>query len=157
VLARSFPRSILQSRQEKSLRRGTAKLLDTLNNTDRSRDIYYRDPELFRSQTFVDRYVDMIAYTCGVTRFDLNVVSLLLVGRGRLTSLNLTTIQTASPKGLVAGLHDGGEPYSLVPDKSMEGMSQILNEAALATEWKWILVVEKEVVIPTTCTALVLI
>jgi hypothetical protein len=44
-----------------------------------------------------------------------------------------------------------------VPDKSMEGISQMLNEAALATEWKWILVVEKEVVIPTTCTALVLI
>lgn len=39
------------------------------------RDIYYRDPELFKSQKVVDRYVDMVAYTCGVTRFDLNVVS----------------------------------------------------------------------------------
>jgi hypothetical protein len=38
------------------------------------RDIYYRDPELFRSQSVVDRYVDVVAYTCGVTRIDLNVV-----------------------------------------------------------------------------------
>lgn len=39
-----------------------------------SRDIYYRDPELFIKQTVVDRYVDDIAYTLGVERDALNVV-----------------------------------------------------------------------------------
>jgi meiotic recombination protein SPO11 len=39
------------------------------------RDIYYHDPELFRNQGNVDRYVDDIAHTCQVTRRDLNVVS----------------------------------------------------------------------------------
>jgi meiotic recombination protein SPO11 len=125
--------------------------------TDRSRDIYYRDPELFRSQTFVDRYVDMIAYTCGVTRFDLNVVSLLVLERSRLTSQELTTSQTASPKGLVAGLYEGSEPYFLVPDKSMEDTFQMLSKAALAIGWKWILVVEKEVMMRPAFTAIMLI
>lgn len=40
------------------------------------RDIYYRDPELFLKQAVVDRYVDDIAYTFGVNRDALNVVSL---------------------------------------------------------------------------------
>jgi meiotic recombination protein SPO11 len=39
------------------------------------RDIYYRDPELFMKQAVVDRYVDDIAYTLGVERDALNVVS----------------------------------------------------------------------------------
>lgn len=42
------------------------------------RNIYYKDPELFKSQTVVDRYVDIIAYTLGVQRAALNVVSLSL-------------------------------------------------------------------------------
>lgn len=40
-----------------------------------SRDIFYHDPALFKQQATVDRYVDDIAHTCGVTRRDLNVVS----------------------------------------------------------------------------------
>jgi meiotic recombination protein SPO11 len=39
-----------------------------------SRDIYYRDPELFVKQGFVDRYVDDLAYTLGEQRDALNVV-----------------------------------------------------------------------------------
>lgn len=39
------------------------------------RDMYYRDPELFVKQAVVDRYVDDIAYTLGVERDALNVVS----------------------------------------------------------------------------------
>ena len=39
------------------------------------RNIYYKDPALFRSQSTVDIYVDKIAYTFGVSRLALNVVS----------------------------------------------------------------------------------
>ncbi|KAL8932440.1 MAG: hypothetical protein Q9216_006835 [Gyalolechia sp. 2 TL-2023] len=37
------------------------------------RNIYYKDPELFKSQTIVDRYVDILAYTFGIQRTALNV------------------------------------------------------------------------------------
>lgn len=39
------------------------------------RNIYYKDPALFKTQLTVDYYVDIIAYTFGVSRLDLNVVS----------------------------------------------------------------------------------
>ncbi|KAL8909026.1 MAG: hypothetical protein Q9207_000477 [Kuettlingeria erythrocarpa] len=45
----------------------------------RYRNIYYKDPELFKSQTVVDRYVDILAYTFGIQRAALNVVSLVLL------------------------------------------------------------------------------
>lgn len=38
------------------------------------RDIYYIDPEYFRSQTIVDGVIDDLAYTIGVDRAALNVV-----------------------------------------------------------------------------------
>ena len=38
------------------------------------RDIYYRHPDLFTKQTVVDRYVDDLACTLGITRSQLNVV-----------------------------------------------------------------------------------
>lgn len=40
-----------------------------------SRDIFYRDPELFKRQSTVDKYVNNIAHTCQVSRKGLNVVS----------------------------------------------------------------------------------
>ncbi len=40
-----------------------------------ARNIYYRDPALFKSQHVVDRYVDILAFTLGVRRANLNVVS----------------------------------------------------------------------------------
>ena len=39
------------------------------------RNIYYKDPALFKTQSTVDYYVDVIAYTFGVSRLALNVVS----------------------------------------------------------------------------------
>ncbi|KAF2467887.1 DNA topoisomerase IV, alpha subunit [Lindgomyces ingoldianus] len=39
------------------------------------RDIYYRHPDLFVKQSVVDRYVDDLAFTFGVTRSLLNVVA----------------------------------------------------------------------------------
>lgn len=46
-------------------------------------DIYYHHPDLFLKQAVVDRYVDDLACTFGITRSQLNV--------------------TAAAKGLVAG------------------------------------------------------
>ncbi|KAL8689390.1 MAG: hypothetical protein Q9218_004927 [Villophora microphyllina] len=37
------------------------------------RNIYYKDPELFKSQKVVDRYVDILSYTFGIQRHGLNV------------------------------------------------------------------------------------
>ena len=39
-----------------------------------NRNIYYRDPALFKKQSVVDRYVDILAFTFGVQRAALNVV-----------------------------------------------------------------------------------
>lgn len=39
------------------------------------RNIFYKDPVLFKSQSVVDRYIDIVAYTLGVQRAALNVVS----------------------------------------------------------------------------------
>lgn len=39
------------------------------------RNIYYQNPELFQSQDYVDRLIDDIAYTFGVGRSALNIVS----------------------------------------------------------------------------------
>ncbi len=39
------------------------------------RNIYYKDPSLFKTQTVVDRCVDALAYTFDVPRAKLNVVS----------------------------------------------------------------------------------
>ena len=38
------------------------------------RDIYYRHPDLFVKQSVVDRYVDDLACTFGISRSQLNVV-----------------------------------------------------------------------------------
>lgn len=40
------------------------------------RNIYYKDPALFKTQSVVDRYIDIVAYTLGVQRAALNVVSI---------------------------------------------------------------------------------
>ena len=88
--------------------------------------------------------MDIVAYTCGVTRLDLNVVRLSSSESSIRTKANWF-VETASCKGLVAGLHENGEPYELVPDKDLETLYELLDEVSHAAEWKWILVVEKEV------------
>lgn len=42
--------------------------------TEWTRDIYYRHPDLFVKQSVVDRYVDDLACTFGISRSQLNVV-----------------------------------------------------------------------------------
>lgn len=94
-----------------------------------SRDVYYRDPALFANQTYVDRYVDDIAFTFGLSRAALNV--------------------SAVAKGLVAGavtLHrnDGS---NVAANIDREGMLVPSLKDILAVDMKsvnWILVIEKE-------------
>lgn len=78
------------------------------------RDIYYKDPALFKTQSTVDRIVDDIAYSFHVPRATLNVVdqdSLVIFSH-----IAKDIGQIASAKGLVAGpittLRDG----HLIPD-----------------------------------------
>ncbi|KAI8933214.1 hypothetical protein NX059_009849 [Plenodomus lindquistii] len=96
------------------------------------RDIYYRHPDLFRKQTVVDRYVDDLACTFGVTRSQLNV--------------------TAAAKGLVAGnftilrapghrVHAINELEGMLVPTVGEGDTLTLNSV------RWILVIEKESVV----------
>lgn len=93
------------------------------------RDIYYRDPALFGKQTHVDRYVDDIAYTFGVSRSSLNV--------------------TAAAKGLLAGAITVCRRDGSVLDASTdrEGILVPNTKDLLSVDMtavKWILVIEKE-------------
>ncbi|KAH6638757.1 Spo11/DNA topoisomerase VI subunit A [Boeremia exigua] len=85
------------------------------------RDIYYRHPDLFLKQAFVDRYVDDLACTLGISRSQLNV--------------------TAAAKGIVAGCftiqRNDGVLGILIP-KLGETDTLDLMQA------RWILVIEKE-------------
>jgi len=102
------------------------------------RDIYYHDPALFKKQETVDRYIDDIAHTCKVKRWDLNVVRLTQQGLSREAN---NEHQTASPKGLVAGLrHGNGEDQAAVIHASCDRTA-----FDRLPPLNWILVVEKEV------------
>ncbi|KAI4091532.1 MAG: hypothetical protein LQ339_008103 [Xanthoria mediterranea] len=93
------------------------------------RNIYYKDPELFKSQKVVDRYVDVLSHTFGIQRAALNV--------------------TAAAKGLVAGsftmtFHDSstrscnGAANAILIDDVDDIRSVDISNVL------WILVVEKE-------------
>ncbi|KAK0291946.1 endodeoxyribonuclease [Friedmanniomyces endolithicus] len=93
------------------------------------RDMYYRDPALFGSQTHVDRYVDDIAYTFNVPRSALNV--------------------TAAAKGLVVGAFSfcrrDGSILNAAADREgilIPSLKDVLSVDLSAV--KWIVVVEKE-------------
>ena len=84
------------------------------------REIYYRDPDLYKKQQTVDAYIDDIAYTCGVFRACLNV--------------------TAAAKGLYATREAEQKPtINLI--SSPEEWSKLAGIERL----EFILVVEKEV------------
>lgn len=106
-----------------------------------SRDIYYHDPDLFRQQETVDRYIDDIAHTFQVTRSALNVVRTEHAGPSHVVH-RLTFSQASSPKGLMVGFSTTHERIhtALVPeDLAAE------HEFADISHLKWVLVVEKEV------------
>jgi meiotic recombination protein SPO11 len=93
------------------------------------RDIYYRHPDLFVKQSVVDRYVDDLACTFGITRSQLNV--------------------TAAAKGLIAGNftlnRENGHQVNAMNEK--EGMLVPTigeNDTLDMASVHWILVIEKE-------------
>lgn len=93
------------------------------------RNIYYRDPALFGSQTQVDRYVDDIAFTLGITRATLNV--------------------SAAAKGLVAGAMTirRKDDSTTSASSDPEGILVPTLKDILSIDMshvKWILVIEKE-------------
>lgn len=97
--------------------------------THTHRDIYYRDPALFGSQKHVDRYVDDIAFTFGVTRTAMNV--------------------TAVAKGLIAGAvtfcRRDGSTFTTAEDQ--DGMLVPALKDILSVDMakvRWVLVIEKE-------------
>ncbi|EUC40547.1 hypothetical protein COCMIDRAFT_9596 [Bipolaris oryzae ATCC 44560] len=101
-------------------------LLDNTMMT--KRDIYYRHPDLFVKQSVVDRYVDDLACTFGITRSQLNV--------------------TAAAKGLVAGNFKLEQANNLFHRmSSSEGLLIPVvrdNDSWDLTETQWVLIIEKE-------------
>lgn len=65
-----------------------------------TRDLYYRHPDLFVKQSVVDRYIDDLACTFGISRSQLNVVRSHLAVSYTGSDCQL---QAAAAKGLVAG------------------------------------------------------
>lgn len=112
------------------------------------RDIYYRHPDLFVKQAVVDRYVDDLACTFGVSRTLLNVVCLLHLFEYLATVL--IGLKSAAAKGLIAGnftiqRRDGSQINGL---KDREGLliPNLHNSDTIdMSNVRWILVVEKEV------------
>ncbi|KAL1799060.1 hypothetical protein ACET3X_003097 [Alternaria dauci] len=92
------------------------------------RDMYYRHPDLFIKQSVVDRYVDDLACTLGITRSQLNVTAAargLLAGNFRLTRHDGHVVSGMSDEGII------------VPNLSA-------NDSLDLTEVHWVLVIEKE-------------
>ncbi|KAH8731758.1 Spo11/DNA topoisomerase VI subunit A [Phaeosphaeriaceae sp. PMI808] len=99
------------------------------NTISTKRDLFYRHPDLFVKQSVVDRYVDDLACTFGVSRSQLNL--------------------TAAAKGLVAGnfniTRKGG--YRIDGLKDQEGLfvPKIGPDDTLDLKSiQWVLVIEKE-------------
>ncbi|KAH7396225.1 Spo11/DNA topoisomerase VI subunit A [Pyrenochaeta sp. MPI-SDFR-AT-0127] len=93
------------------------------------RDLYYRHAKLFVKQSVVDRYVDDLACTLGVTRSQLNV--------------------TATAKGLVAGnfniIQEHGHRVECMKEKDGMLVPKIADNDILDLKAvQWILVIEKE-------------
>ncbi|KAF1822629.1 DNA topoisomerase IV, alpha subunit [Dissoconium aciculare CBS 342.82] len=92
------------------------------------RDVYYRDPALFGNQNIVDRYVDDIALTFGMTRSSLNV--------------------TAAAKGLIAGAAKFYKRDGSITTLALYESTLIFDPKDLfsvdMTHTRWILVIEKE-------------
>jgi meiotic recombination protein SPO11 len=100
------------------------------------RDVYYRDPALFGNQNIVDRYVDDIALTFGMTRSSLNV--------------------TAAAKGLITGAatfykRDGSITTLPPSDKGTLVFDQKELLSVDVSRVQWILVIEKEATFRSLC------
>lgn len=92
-------------------------------------DIYYHHPDLFLKQAVVDRYVDDLACTFGITRSQLNV--------------------TAAAKGLVAGNFtivraSGLEVHAIHETEGILVPTIEDNDTLKLSRIRWILIIEKE-------------
>ena len=102
------------------------------------RDIYYKHPDLFMKQAVVDRYVDDLACTLGISRSQLNV--------------------TAAAKGLVSGrfaiYREDGTQVDGLSDKEGILVPKVGEADRLdLTQIHWILIIEKEVCFDAALTA----
>ncbi|EIW63071.1 DNA topoisomerase IV alpha subunit [Trametes versicolor FP-101664 SS1] len=110
-------------------------LLDQVPTT--KRDMYYKDVELFGSQSTVDRLVDDLAATLQLSRSDLSV--------------------RASAKGLVCGsglrihLHSGETVELSDSEPVLIPLSEDIEQFDVDEGLAWVLVVEKEAVFQTLC------
>ncbi|KAK8187120.1 Spo11/DNA topoisomerase VI subunit A [Phyllosticta capitalensis] len=96
-----------------------------------NREIYYRTPSLFLTQAVVDRYVDDLAFTFGVSRSALNVI--------------------AAAKGLATGafsIHKANGKQRQCFNDCTENLVPCLSQSDSieATAIQWVLVVEKEAI-----------
>lgn len=106
--------------------------------TSLTRDIFYRDPDLFVKQAVVDRYIDDLAYTLSTSRHSLNIVA---TAKGLISGC-LGTLRTDN-QILDCSSDDGG---ILIPD-----ITQIKD--IFFRGLKWILVIEKEATFRTLATS----
>ncbi|TQS34981.1 hypothetical protein Golomagni_04612 [Golovinomyces magnicellulatus] len=103
------------------------------------RDVYYKEPELFKHQSVVDRYLNDIAFTFGVERDALNVV--------------------AAAKGLIAGSFTVTQ-YGCSSIDCSQGLEGVLVpscekiKSIITYDVCWILVVEKEATFRTLVSSL---
>ncbi|CEN60175.1 hypothetical protein ASPCAL02616 [Aspergillus calidoustus] len=95
------------------------------------RDIYYSDPAAFESQQVVDTLVDDLAYTIGVSRFDLNVEA---AAKGLVTGFYQVT--TTTGERIDARLLTNDCLIPRVQDISRLDISDV----------DWVLILEKEAV-----------
>ncbi|RKF78682.1 Meiotic recombination protein SPO11 [Golovinomyces cichoracearum] len=104
-----------------------------------NRDVYYKEPELFKHQSVVDRYLNDIAFTFGVERDALNVV--------------------AAAKGLVAGSFTVTQ-YGCASIDCSQGLEGVLVPSCekikniITHDVCWILVIEKEATFRTLVSSL---
>ncbi|KAK7710772.1 endodeoxyribonuclease [Diaporthe eres] len=112
------------------------------------RNIYYQDPDLFKSQSNVDELVDDLAFTLGVGRNALHIVCILFLNRRRFVTDN---DQVAASKGLLAGplrltMKDDTVVACSFDQDPGETIPPINTVRKIDFgETRWILVIEKEV------------
>ncbi|KAI0533332.1 Spo11/DNA topoisomerase VI subunit A [Xylaria digitata] len=109
--------------------RVSTKIFSTLNECN-NRGIYYQNPELFRSQQYVDELVDDIAFTFGLGRDALNIVA---ASKGLIAGAISVTVNNGS----ILNCNPDGSQGILLPN--IHAISSV-NVGAV----KWLLVIEKE-------------
>ncbi|TGZ85110.1 DNA topoisomerase IV, alpha subunit [Ascodesmis nigricans] len=114
----------------------------TTGTTITKRDVYYRHVSLFKSQSSVDRLVDDLAATFGVSRSCLHVV-----GASKGMVYGAMTIRMRDGTSVRCDEVDNGGGV-LIPTASLISSVDVPNEI------RWCVVVEKDAVFKTICSEL---